>query len=121
MIGKRARSRTSDKLKSRMRRHFRIRKKLSGDAERPRFCVTRTNRGLFAQLIDDDKGVTLASARTPFKKTANVEIAKELGGEIAKKAQSAGIKSVVFDRGGFIYHGKIAAVAEGARTAGLEF
>ena len=121
MYSMKIRRRTSDKLRSRAKRHFRIRKGVRGDAERPRFCVTRSNKGVFAQIINDDDGKTLLSARTPLKQTANVELSKKLGAEIAEKAKSAGIKKVVFDRGGFIYHGRIAAVADGARTAGLEF
>jgi large subunit ribosomal protein L18 len=116
-----SRKRTSEKVVSRQRRHHRIRKKLAGSTERPRFCITRSNRALTAQIINDEAGKTLVSARTPAKSTANVELAKKLGAEVAEKAKAAGITKVVFDRGGYIYHGKIAAVAEGARTAGLEF
>ncbi len=112
---------TDAKVIGRLRRHRRIRKKVSGGAERPRLCVTRTNRQLQVQIIDDDKGVTLAFAQTPKGKTANVKLATELGKEIASKAQQLGLKNCVFDRGGYIYHGKIAAVASGAREAGLKF
>ncbi|MBP7843348.1 MAG: 50S ribosomal protein L18 [Proteobacteria bacterium] len=116
-----SRKRTSEKVISRQRRHFRIRKKVAGDSQRPRFCITRSNRALTAQIINDEEGKTLVSARTPMKKVANVDLAKKLGEEIAQKAKQQGIAKVVFDRGGYIYHGKIAAVADGARSAGLEF
>jgi large subunit ribosomal protein L18 len=112
---------TGKKLVSRTRRHNRIRKKVSGSAERPRLCVTRSNRTMVCQVIDDSKGVTLLHSATPKGKTANAKLATELGKELAQKAIAAGIKKVVFDRGGFIYHGRIAALAGGAREAGLEF
>ncbi len=104
------------------RRHFRLRKKVVGSAERPRLVVSRSSRHLFAQLVDDTKGVTLASAST-FKladgdKTAQ---AKQLGATLADAAKSAGVTKVVFDRGGNTYTGRIAAFADAAREAGLEF
>jgi large subunit ribosomal protein L18 len=104
------------------RRHFRLRKKVVGSAERPRLVVTRSSRHLFAQLVDDSKGVTLASAST-FKlsdgdKTAQ---AKQLGSTLADAAKAAGVTKVVFDRGGNTYTGRIAAFADAAREAGLEF
>ena len=109
----------------RERRHARVRTKVSGTAECPRLAVTRSNKNIIAQVIDDTKGVTLAYASTLDKeiktKAANKEAAKEVGALIAKKALEKNIKTVVFDRGGFVYHGVIKKVAEAAREAGLEF
>lgn len=109
----------------RERRHARVRTKVSGTAECPRLAVTRSNKNIIAQVIDDTKGVTLAYASTLDKeiktKAANKEAAKEVGALIAKKALEKNIKTVVFDRGGFVYHGVIKEVAEAAREAGLEF
>jgi large subunit ribosomal protein L18 len=107
---------------SRSRRHFRLRKKVVGSAERPRLVITRSSRHLFVQVVDDSKGVTLASAST-YKlsdgdKTAQ---AKQLGAQLADAAKAAGITKVVFDRGGNTYTGRIAAFADAAREAGLEF
>ena len=107
---------------SRSRRHFRLRKKVVGSAERPRLVVSRSSRHLFVQVVDDSKGVTLASAST-YKlgdgdKTAQ---AKQLGAQLAESAKAAGITKVVFDRGGNTYTGRIAAFADAAREAGLEF
>ncbi|MDT4924314.1 MAG: large subunit ribosomal protein [Pseudonocardiales bacterium] len=104
------------------RRHFRLRKKVVGSADRPRLVVTRSSRHLFVQIVDDAKGVTLASAST-FKladgdKTAQ---AKQLGSSVAEAAKAAGVNKVVFDRGGNTYTGRIAAFADAAREAGLEF
>jgi large subunit ribosomal protein L18 len=104
------------------RRHFRLRKKVVGTAERPRLVVTRSSRHLFAQVVDDAKGVTLASAST-YKlsdgdKTAR---AKELGAQLAAAAKAAGVDKVVFDRAGNTYTGRLAAFADAAREAGLEF
>ena len=104
------------------RRHFRVRKKVAGSAERPRLVVTRSARHLFVQLVDDTRGVTLASAST-YKasdgdKTAQ---AKALGTEFAQKAKDAGVTKVVFDRAGATYTGRLAAFADAAREAGLEF
>lgn len=112
---------TSDKLSARVKRHERIRKKVSGSTERPRLCVLRSNKGLEVQLIDDVKNVTVLGMRTPSKVTANKDHATELGKKIAEGAKAKGITQVVFDRGGYIYHGKIAALAAGAREAGLKF
>ena len=112
---------SSYKVLGRRTRHQRIRKKVEGSSERPRLCVTRGSRVITVQLIDDSKGSTLAFATTPVGKTANVALATALGKEIAQKAQSKGIAQCVFDRGGYIYHGRIAAVAAGAREAGLKF
>jgi large subunit ribosomal protein L18 len=104
------------------RRHFRLRKKVVGSADRPRLVVTRSSRHLFVQIVDDAKGVTLASAST-FKladgdKTAQ---AKQLGSSVAEAAKAVGVNKVVFDRGGNTYTGRIAAFADAAREAGLEF
>jgi large subunit ribosomal protein L18 len=107
---------------ARSRRHFRLRKKVAGSAERPRLVVTRSARHLFVQLVDDSRGVTLASAST-YKLTDGDKSAraKALGAELAQAAKAAGVTKVVFDRGGNTYTGRIAAFAEAAREAGLEF
>jgi len=114
-----------DRKAERLRRHKRVRNKISGTAERPRLCVFRSNQNLYVQVIDDTKGVTLVSASTLDKeiktKHSNKEAAKELGALIAKKAQDKKIKQVVYDRGGYIYHGVVKELAEAAREAGLEF
>ena len=114
-----------DRKATRERRHLRVRKKISGTAECPRLCVYRSNTNLYAQIIDDVAGVTLVSASTLDKavkiKHANKEAAKEVGTLIAKKAIEKNIKTVVFDRGGYIYHGVVKELAEAAREAGLEF
>jgi large subunit ribosomal protein L18 len=104
------------------RRHFRLRKKVAGSADRPRLVVTRSSRHLFAQIVDDGKGVTLASAST-YKITDGdkKEQAKQAGTELAEAAKAAGVTKVVFDRGGNTYTGRIAAFADAARDAGLEF
>ena len=119
MIKKEARS------VSRELRHKRVRSKISGTAECPRLCVYRSNTGIYAQVIDDVAATTLVSASTLDKdvktKASNIEAAKEVGELVAKRAVKAGIKTVVFDRGGYIYHGKVKALAEAAREAGLEF
>ncbi len=106
------------------RRHARIRKHIAGTAERPRLVVTRSNRHMVAQIVDDTKGVTLVSASTLTAEFAGfegtkVEAAKKVGELVAEKAKAAGIESVVFDRGGNKYTGRVAAVAEGAREGGL--
>jgi large subunit ribosomal protein L18 len=108
------------------RRHFRLRKKVAGSAERPRLVITRSSRHLFAQIVDDAKGVTLASAST--YKLASLperldkkEQAKQAGTQLAEAAKAAGVTKVVFDRGGNTYTGRIAAFADAARSAGLEF
>ena len=110
---------------ARVRRHERVRAKISGTAERPRLCVFRSNKNISVQVVDDVAGKTLVAASTLDKevttKASNIEAAKEVGELIAKRAVKAGIKNVVFDRGGYIYHGKIKALAEAAREAGLEF
>ncbi len=108
----------------RQRIHARIRRKLAGTDERPRLNVYRSLNHIYAQLIDDQNGVTLASASTlalKVKTGGNVAAAKEIGKTIAERAVEKGIKKVVFDRGGFLYHGRIKALADAAREAGLEF
>ena len=109
----------------RARRHLRVRRKISGTSERPRLCVYRSNTNLYVQVIDDVAGNTLVSASTLDKeiktKHANKEAAKELGLLIAKKAAAKKIKTVVFDRGGYVYHGVVKELAEAAREGGLEF
>ena len=107
-------------------RHTRIRENLSGTSERPRLCVFRSNANIEAQIIDDVKGVTLVSASSleeelNLKNGGNIEAAKVIGTEIAKRAKKAKIKAVVFDRGGYVYHGRVKALAEAAREGGLEF
>ena len=110
----------------RLERHARIRKDLMGTTERPRLNVFRSNANITAQIIDDEKGVTLVSASTlekdlNIKNGGNVEAAKLIGSEIAKRAKKAKITKVVFDRGGYLYHGRVKALAEAARENGLEF
>lgn len=115
----------TDRKAERIRRHKRVRRKISGTAECPRLCVFRSNSNLYVQIIDDVKGVTLAQASTLDKevktKKANKEAAKEVGALIAKRAIEKKIKTVVFDRGGYIYHGVVKELAEAAREGGLEF
>jgi large subunit ribosomal protein L18 len=110
---------------SRIRRHRRVRKKIHGTAERPRLAVHRSNKHLVAQVIDDDAGRTLAAASTTEPdhdgSGGTVDAATRVGKLVAERAKAAGIDKVVFDRGGFIYHGRIAALAAAARDAGLEF
>ena len=114
-----------DSNKARLKRHRRVRAKISGTPERPRLNVFRSTKHIYAQLIDDVNGVTLASASSMDKgfegNGGNVEGARKVGEMIAKNAADKGISEVVFDRGGYIYHGKVAALAEAARKAGLEF
>ena len=114
-----------DRKATRQRRHIRVRRKISGTPECPRLCVYRSNSNIYAQIIDDVAGNTLVSVSTLDKevktKHANKEAAKEVGTLIAKKAASKKIKQVVFDRGGYIYHGVVKELAEAAREAGLEF
>ena len=117
-------SKTNRKAES-IRRHARVRTKISGTAECPRLCVFRSNTGVYAQIIDDVKGVTLVSASTLDKdvktKHANKEAAREVGTLIAKRASEKKISNVVFDRGGYIYHGVIKELADAAREGGLKF
>ena len=114
-----------DRNAARLKRHQRVRKNISGTAERPRLNVFRSLNNIYAQIIDDVKGVTLVSASSLDKEFesygGNVEAAKAVGKAVAEKAVAAGIKAVVFDRGGYLYHGRVAALAEGAREGGLEF
>ena len=120
-IGKR----TSQKQIIRFKHKKRIRSKLVGTTERPRLVVYRSNSNMYAQLVDDSKAHTIAAASTVekelIKSAANLEGAKLVGQLIAKRAQAKGIKAIVFDRGGYLYHGKIKALADGAREAGLNF
>ena len=110
---------------ARIKRHKRVRGKISGTAERPRLNVFRANTNIYAQLIDDVKGVTLAAASSLDKEISgnggNKEAAKEVGKLLAKKATDKGIAEVVFDRGGYVYHGRVKELAEGAREGGLKF
>ena len=114
-----------DKKAMRLHRHVRVRGKVSGTPERPRLNVFRSNANIYAQIIDDVNGVTLVAANTLEKEfegaTGNCEAAKKVGAALAERAKAKGIDKVVFDRGGYIYHGRVAALAEGAREAGLEF
>jgi large subunit ribosomal protein L18 len=112
---------------SRQRRHARVRKKIHGTAERPRLAAFRSNKHFVMQVIDDESGRTLAAASTNEAdlragvSAGSVEGAKKVGEVVAERAKAAGVTQVVFDRGGFIYHGRIAAAADAARQAGLEF
>jgi large subunit ribosomal protein L18 len=110
---------------ARLRRHRRVRGKIRGTAERPRLAVFRSNKGIFAQLVDDDSGRTLAGASwTGLPKSFKgdkTEQAAEVGKRLASAAKSAGIETVVFDRGGYLYHGRVKALADGAREGGLVF
>ena len=109
----------------RLKRHVRVRGKISGTPECPRLNVFRSNANIYAQIIDDVNGVTLVSANTLEKDfegaTGNAEAAKKVGAALAERAKAKGIEQVVFDRGGYIFHGRVAALAEGAREAGLKF
>ena len=122
MVSKESRS------KIRAKKHMRIRNRFSGSAERPRLAVFRSNNHVYAQVIDDVNGTTLVSASTlekdikaELKNTDDIEVATKIGDVVAKRALEKGIKAVVFDRGGYIYHGKVKALADAAREAGLEF
>lgn len=114
-----------DKKAMRLKRHVRVRGKISGTPERPRLNVFRSNANIYAQIIDDVSGVTLVSASTLDKDfegaAGNCEAAKKVGQLIAERAKAKGIEEVVFDRGGYVYHGRVAALAEGARENGLKF
>ena len=109
----------------RLKRHVRVRGKISGTPERPRLNVFRSNANIYAQIIDDVNGVTLVSANTLEKEfegaTGNCEAAKKVGTVLAERAKAKGNNEVVFDRGGYVYHGRVAALAEGAREGGLQF
>lgn len=116
---------SAERRRNRQRRHYRIRKSVHGTAARPRLAVFRSNKHIVAQIIDDDTGVTLASASTVEKvwdgRGNTVVAAGKIGELVASRAKDAGIESVVFDRGGNLYHGRVAALADAAREAGLEF
>ena len=115
----------TDRKLERTRRHIRVRTKISGTAERPRLCIYRSNSNIYAQIIDDVAGNTLVSASTLDKevktKQSNIEAAKEVGALIAKRAIAKNIKTVVYDRSGYVYHGIVKELAEAAREGGLEF
>ena len=115
----------TDRRSESLRRHARVRRKISGTAECPRLCVFRSNSNLYVQVIDDTKGMTLVQVSTLDKevktKHSNKEAAKEVGALIAKRALEKNIKTVVFDRGGYIYHGVVKELAEAAREGGLQF
>ena len=114
-----------DRNKIRVIRHARVRKKISGTTERPRLDVYRSNAHIYAQIIDDEKGVTLCAASSNEKGFegigSNKEAAKKVGAKIAERAKEKGIETVVFDRGGYIYHGRVSELASGAREGGLKF
>ncbi len=117
-----------DRNEARKRRHLRVRKRVRGSAERPRLNVYRSNKHIYAQVIDDVNGTTLVSASTLDKELreviengGNIEAARKVGELIAKRALSKGFSSVVFDRGGYLYHGRVRALADAAREAGLQF
>lgn len=112
------------KVEARLQRKRRVRKKIRGSAERPRLSVFRSLKHIYAQVIDDDAGVTIAAASTVEKVIEGkdkTERAWQVGEAVAKRCAEKGVKAVVFDRGGYLYHGRVKAVAEGARKAGLEF
>ncbi len=116
--------RSIDKNEVRLRKHQRVRAKVSGTSETPRLCVFRSNKNIEVQAIDDTKGVTLVSSSSEQLKLengGNIEGAKLVGADIAKKCLAKGIENVVFDRGGYIYHGRVKALAEAAREGGLKF
>lgn len=120
--------RKPSRQKAREKRHYRLRNKLSGTPAKPRLAVFRSNKHMYAQIIDDVAGNTLVSASTmdkavaeSLKYTSNVDAAKAVGKAIGEKAVAAGITTVVFDRGGYLYHGKVQALADAAREAGLQF
>lgn len=109
---------------ARKRRHARVREKISGTASTPRLNVFRSNNGIYVQVIDDTTGKTLVSSSTvelKIKNGGNIEAAKAVGADVAKKCKEANIKTVVFDRGGYLYHGRVEALADAARENGLEF
>jgi large subunit ribosomal protein L18 len=109
---------------ARLRRHRRVRGKIRGTAERPRLAVFRSNRGVFAQLVDDDAGTTVASAdwlSMRSRQGPKIDQAREVGKALAAAAKQAGVESCVFDRGGYLYHGRVKALADGAREGGLQF
>jgi large subunit ribosomal protein L18 len=112
------------KPQQRLRRRRRVRARIRGSAERPRLSVYRSNRGVFAQLIDDDAGLTLASVswtEDELRKLSPMDQAKRVGELLAERGKAAGVETCVFDRGGYRFHGRVAAIAEGAREGGLKF
>jgi len=118
----------TDRKYSRKKRHLRVRKKVAGTPDRPRMAVFRSEKHMYAQIIDDTKHQTICSSSTlkgelksSLEKTWDLKAAEKVGEDIAKKAKDAGIEEVVFDRGGFKYHGRVKALADGARNAGLKF
>ncbi len=118
----------SDKNKLRRKKHMRIRNKITGTPERPRLNVYKSSKNIYAQIIDDSKGVTIVSASTvesaikgSVKSGGNIEAAKEVGKLIAQRAVEKGLKLIVFDRGGYVYHGRVKELADAARAEGLEF
>ncbi len=117
-----------DRSTERRRIHKRIRQKISGDMTRPRLCIYRSSKYIYAQIVDDTQGRTLVAASTAekdvrgdSKQGGNIEASKKVGKAIAERAKAKGIETVVFDRGGYLYHGRIKAVAEAARESGLKF
>lgn len=128
MIRLKLKNKTAHKVTKRLKNKARIRKKVDGHGDRPRLSVYRSGRHIYAQIIDDTKGVTLAAASTlekdlkgSLKTGADVEAAKAVGKLVAERAKAQGIDAVVFDRGGYIYHGRVKALAEAAREGGLDF
>jgi large subunit ribosomal protein L18 len=118
----------ADKNKARLKRHLRVRKKIEGTTARPRLNIFRSSKHMYAQLIDDTTGVTIVAASTQDKDLkseigngGNVEAARKVGALIAARAKEKGVDQVVFDRGGYLYHGRVQALADAAREAGLEF
>ncbi|MCO6498225.1 MAG: 50S ribosomal protein L18 [Chitinophagaceae bacterium] len=116
----------NSKISSRQKIHYRIRKKVSGTASKPRLSVFRSNKDIYAQLVDDDNHQTLASASSREKdiaaqKVTKIEASKLVGEALARKSADLGITEVVFDRGGYLYHGRVKALADGAREGGLKF
>ena len=117
-----------DRKEARLKRHMRIRRRMNGSTDRPRLCIYRSNKHIYAQIVDDTQAHTLVAASSldseltdKLKKTWNKDSAEAVGELVAKRAIKKGIQSVIFDRGGYIYHGRVAAVAEAARKSGLEF
>lgn len=113
---------TSKRVVGRLKNRVRIRKKISGSTQKPRLCVFKSSKNIYAQLVDDVSGKTIVSASTlKLSASGNREGAKEVGKVIAEAAKKANVESVVFDRSGYVYHGRVKALAEGARKAGLKF
>lgn len=118
----------ADKNQARLKRHLRVRKKIQGTTERPRLSIFRSSKHMYAQIIDDIKGVTIASASTldselkdGIENGGNAEAARKVGELVAKRAKANGVEKIVFDRGGYLYHGRVQALADAAREAGLQF